>query len=139
MKTFMTALLLVLFCVVYAEEYHADCPECQRQRTLVYRYKPRTIVRVQEPYVQTRVIVRDPIIMPKPGTEVLIARPTQIEYYDQKALIQRGFEILRWNNGFPDPVTGYQCYWDPRLPGHNDPGVAFPRIAKPQEMYGARW
>lgn len=138
MKKFMTALLLVLFGVVYAEEYHVDCPECQRQRTLVYRQEPRTIVRVQDPYVQTRVIVRDPVIMPKPGTEVLIARPAQVEYYDQKALIQRGFEILRWNNGFPN-AQGYTPHWDPRLPGHNDPGVAFPRIAKPQEMYGARW
>ena len=138
MKKFMTALLLVLFGVVYAEEYHADCLECQRQKTLVYRQEPRIIVRVQEPYVQTRVVVRNPVIMPKPGTEVLVARPAQVEYYDQKALIQRGFEILQWNNGFPN-AQGYTPHWDPRLPGHNDPGVAFPQIRNVQQMYGARW
>lgn len=101
-------------------------------------YGGRQVVYVNVPYVQNYIQVRDPVIMPYPGTEVLHARPATVEYYDQKALIERGQKILQWNNGFPND-QGYTPHWDPRLPGHNDPGVAFPRIATPQEIYGARW
>lgn len=96
------------------------------------------VVYVNEPYVQNYIQVRDPVIMPYPGTEVLHARPATVEYYDQRALIERGRKILQWNNGFPNE-QGYRPHWDPRLSGHNDPGVAFPRIRHARDMYGDRW
>lgn len=106
---------------------------------MVYRdVYGRPVRYVTAPYVTERINVTNPVIMPDPSTVVIEARPMQVLQYDQKALIERGKRMMQWNNGYPN-AEGLCPYFDIRLPGNNEPGVVFPRIAKPSEFYGARW
>ena len=144
----MKALIVIIvgilaLCDINAEEYVMGNPyfyyNKPTTKVVVYRdMYGRPAQYVTTPYVTEQINVTNPVIMPDPGTIVLEARPTQVLKYDQKALIERGKRMMQWNNGHPN-AEGLTPYYDPRLPGNNDPGVVFPRITKPQEFYGARW
>lgn len=144
MKTlFITIVGLLALCNINAEEYVVGNPYFYYNRpttkVMVYRdVYGRPVRYVTAPYVTERINVTNPVIVPDPDTIVLEARPMRVLKYDQKALIERGKRMMEWNDGLPNSV-GLCPYFDIRLPGNNEPGVVFPRIAKPQEFYGARW
>lgn len=140
---FITIVGLLALCNINAEEYVVGNPyfyyERPTTKVMVYRdVYGRPVRYATAPYVTERINVTNPVIVPDPDTIVLEARPMQVLKYDQKALIERGKRMMEWNNGLPNSV-GLCPYFDPRLEGNNEPGVVFPRIAKPQEFYGARW
>lgn len=63
----------------------------------------------------------------------------QIRYVDTRQMVQRGFEILQYNNGKPN-AAGYTPHYDPNLHGGNSTSGAYVRIPRTgKDIYGNRW